>query len=116
MRRNQKPLRGRLACVRAQRKTNLDQTRKCKIRFTNNVVWKIPLRSRAPYGFVRNLGRYNLAVNQDKRVARTSFTVSAPKFSARNAHGDTQQSRRARLTSGPLHNSQYADSSTQSIC
>src|SRR5258708_30950227 len=65
-----------------------------------------------PYGFVRNLGRYNLAVNQDKRVARTSFTVSAPKFSARNAHGDTQQSRRARLTSGPLHNSQYADSSS----
>ena len=63
--------------------------------FTNNVVWKILLRSRAPYGFVRNLGRYNLAVNQDKRVARTSFTVSAPKFSARNARG-TQENRRAR--------------------
>jgi hypothetical protein len=45
--------------------------------FTNNVVWKILLRSRALYGFARNLGRYNLAVNQEKLVARTSFTVSA---------------------------------------
>ncbi len=63
--------------------------------FTNNVVRKILLRSRAPCGFVRNLGRYNLAVNQDKRVARTSFAVSATN-SAQNTHGDTQQSRSAR--------------------
>src|SRR5712671_7989749 len=108
MRRNQKPLRGRLACVRAQRKTNLDQTRKCKIRFTNNVVWKIPLRSRAPYGFVRNLGRYNLAVNQDKLVARTSFTASAPNSAQETRNGETQHCQTVNMLT--VRTSQYADS------
>ncbi len=58
--------------------------------FTNNVVWKILLRSRAPYGFARNLRRYNLAVNQEKLVARTSLTASAPNSAQETRNGDTQ--------------------------
>src|SRR5882757_621710 len=104
----------RYAFVRNKRPISIRRVN-AKSGFTNNVVWKILLRSRAPYGFVRNLGRYNLAVNQDKRVARTSFTVSAPKFSARNAR-DTQETAVRDQRPGPLPNSQYADSPGQSIC
>src|SRR6266478_4429986 len=77
----------RYAFVRNKRPISIRRVN-AKSGFTNNVVWKILLRSRAPYGFVRNLGRYNLAVNQYKRVARTSFTMSATKHA-------TQQSRRS---------------------
>src|SRR5882757_8590869 len=79
MRREQKPLRERLAVRSCETEDQISIRRvNAKSGFTNNVVWKILLRSRAPCGFARNLGRYNLAVNQDKLVARTSFTVSAP--------------------------------------
>jgi hypothetical protein len=80
-----------------------------------NVVWKILLRSRAPCGFARNLGRYNLGVNQEKLVARTSFTVSAS-HSAQETRVTRRKIAVRDYTSGPLHNSQYADSPTQSIC
>src|SRR5258705_14005372 len=79
MRREKKPLRERLAVRSCETEDQISIRRvNAKSGFTNNVVWKILLRSRAPCRFARNLRRYNLGVKQEKLVARTSFTVSSP--------------------------------------